>query len=371
MTRVAIIADPHVANHRRWGGPLVGGLNDRGRQCVEVLRRSHDTAAKEACQGLFVLGDLFHNTKPTPPLVRATADALSVGPMKTYVLLGNHDKQSEEEHDHAAASMSKHVEIVDKPRVVGVSDDLDVWVIPYTAGEAKDWLTAGMATCGTLARGYGRKTIVLTHLGIFDDDTPGYLKDAKDAVSISHVRWLCREVHERYRIDGFFAGNWHSRREWHEGGLSVVIPGTVCPATFSDDPKASGFMAYYDTSRSNGWTMIAGPRFMTMGLAEFKGSIWRKENTAPDKSFYYHLKVSREELAEALELAKDVGANRFVEVTLDEEETRASVQKAARAAALAGQGNAILAAEYLSDVREPGTAEGVARRFEEYRKAAL
>lgn len=369
MTKIALVADVHLANHRRWGGPVVGGLNRRGREAVDVLRRASIFAREQECSALFVLGDLFDTSRPSPPLVAAALGALEAGGVKAYVILGNHDRQSQEDQDHACAPMvySRNVEVISKnsSRRWG---DLQVACVPYQPGEASTWLPGALfEACG---QNPGRmKTLALSHLGIWDEDTPPYLKSARDAVGIGQVRWLC----DTHKVDAFIAGNWHHYRVW-KGPQLVMIPGTLVPHTFSDEaraplPSSVGCVAIYDSIKDTATPYrIAGPRFITVSLEGIKGI----QSPPKDSEWmlYLRLRVKREELGGAMDLGKVIEQDFNAMVEVEAEDGPEVVQRAAAEAIKASEGDLVDAYADLADVQPPGTKEGVQRRLAEYRKGA-
>lgn len=387
MTKFGIIADAHVANHKRWGGPIEGGLNRRGRDCVRTVGRAAKEALKQKAEALFVLGDLFDGTRPSPPLVYATSVALGECGREVFIILGNHDKQSEQEIDHACASMAlqSNIKVISRPEVITrAAWDCDVGCVPYVAGDAKDWLTAGMAR---LSWGFTKKRrAVFTHLGIYDDHTPAYMKSAKDAISIGHARWLM----DAHNVDALIAGNWHSAQKWSKDNRLVGIPGTVCPASFSD-PQRHGVLALYESlSNAMDRVEICTPLFIKLdGVSELGtmlhsspvsgawGNVLARhysEINEPVPTVYVRCRLAPKDMVKAIELQTVLQAKypgMLVHLEADEEPAKASVKEAAKAIARTGSSTALVESYAdLANVAEPGTKEGVARRLEEYRKAA-
>ena len=65
---VAFVADVHLWNHRRCGGPVKAGINRRGAQTLNALHYAADLAAGMGAAALFVAGDLFDAVNPPPQL---------------------------------------------------------------------------------------------------------------------------------------------------------------------------------------------------------------------------------------------------------------------------------------------------------------
>lgn len=378
---LAFVADVHVANHKRWGGPTEGGLNRRGLDCVATIESAALKAAELRASAFIVLGDLFDHTRPSPPLVAATTQAIRKFSGEQWVLLGNHDRQSMHDRDHACASMAQcGIRVAASPTVANFSD-AEVALVPYGHGEAKDWLTTALAQLVPHWSGNtGKRRILATHLGIWDEETPAYLKAAKDAVSVGFMRWICNA----HKIDAVFAGNWHSHAVWGPpvGGPPplIVIPGTVCPASFSDPQVPGSMIMHQPGSHSLSRIFImASPLFLKPdGLEEFKqfvyeGTLLRHHSQLSTGRVYVRATVRGDELPEALDfrdrlLGQCPGA--MVHVEVREDEAAVSVREAARAAIASARDDLSETYADLAKVEEPGTRDGVARRLAEYRKVA-
>lgn len=381
MAKLALVADCHIANHRRWGGPVEGGINQRGWECVKVLELAAAAALRHSCAAMFVLGDLFDNTRPSPSLVAATIRSLKAAHMPVYVILGNHDRQSMHALDQACASMEAvaDIHVVTEPQLVrglmAATGGVEIGMVPYALGEAKDWLAAGMAAI----EWQHSERIVLTHCGIWDDDTPAYMKATKDSVGLGHVRWLC----DAHQVKFFAAGNWHDPASWRPdtvGRPLVVIPGTLIPHNFSD-PQEHGRVVIYDTV-SIQWTAIKLPTplfLKSIMLSNRSNEILietiRNHYSAADAArAYVRLTVDNGNAANALQLRDSIIARwpmTVVHIEVGEKAPERAVKDAARAAISANESGATLM-EYaeLTEVEEPGTRDGVARRLGEYRKAS-
>jgi hypothetical protein len=307
--------------------------------------------------------------------------------MGIVIVLGNHDRQSQHEVDHACASITliPRIKVITKPTLLhSARGDLEMLCVPYEPGEAKDWLTTALSELGPLARippriSHGRfagaKAIVLTHLGIWDEATPPFLKATHDSVGLGHVRWLL----DAHNLSALYAGNWHERKLWgpqlqvvgstRGDGPEVGIPGTVCPHNFSD-PSGFGHMLIYDSdvnmSRS---VLVPGPRFATLcSVAQLESELLKPRNDWG--RIYIRVSVERAELQRAVAARATVESSGayVVQIDVQSSDARTDVREAARAAVAAGDdlsGYADLAA-----VAEPGTHDGVERRLAAYRKGA-
>jgi hypothetical protein len=63
--------------------------------------------------------------------------------------------------------------------------------------------------------------VVVTHVGIADDDTPGFLRGAHDSITIDDADMIC----QAHNIAAFFSGNWHERRCWIGSTRTVLVKG--------------------------------------------------------------------------------------------------------------------------------------------------
>jgi len=365
--KLAFVADVHVANHQRFGGAMENGLNRRGREIVATLGAASKAAKAEGCEGFVVLGDLFDHTRPTPQLVSAVAAALLAGGLPVVIILGNHDLQSDGRDDHACASLGwiNGIDIIDRPEVYrgkGNLGDFDLLCVPYAPGLASEWLPAGLAKILPTISGIDRKRVLATHLGIWDDATPPYMKAAKDAVGVGQVRWLM----DAHGIDLTIAGNWHSAEHWVKP--QIVIPGALCPNGFHDiDWRLTGAMIVYDTNgNSTRKVRIPGPRWITCdGMSPFAANT----QTTDASHLYIRARVRAEDMAQALELRDSLEASGTASVSVELAQVpRAAMSTAAREAVAAAGGQ--LDAAFFTEVEAPGTREGVARRLAEYRKAS-
>jgi hypothetical protein len=360
-----------------------GGLNVRAREIVATLARASQASAKLGCDAFWVLGDLFDNTKPTPQLVRAVAEALLSGRHKqpAHVLLGNHDLVSSADHDHAAASLAMigGIKVFSSPTVL-MQDGCQIIVVPYQAGVASNWLMTALAekAVGTITG----PRILLSHLGIWDDATPPYLKAARDAIGLGQLRWLM----DMHNIDATLAGNWHSYKRWPRSGgggaqpgRDVTIPGTLTPAGFQEQkPELTGQLIVHDTTTGHQTNHhIPGPRWVTCNsVAEFVPmylEVGARAKSNDGWSYYVRIRAKRDVLDRALGLATDAEREYpmlhiAVEVADD---AHAEVAKATRRMAAQDPEAALKAYAESVEIKEPGTKVGLVRRLLDYKKGAV
>jgi hypothetical protein len=192
------------------------------------------------------------------------------------------------------------------------------------------------------------------------------MRAARDAIGLGQARWLG----ETYAAQAVLAGNWHEPRYWgrtpdarHSEQPAVVIPGTLCPHSFSDADFV-GRVGMWDTSTlAYSSALIPGPRFHVRGVNEI-------EPLVNDAGLFYLRIVanSDDELRVAegallrLQSAGQVRAVEIVDAREHDAEIKASVQAARR-------DPEVVIREALQ-VEEPGTTEGALARLAAYRSEA-
>lgn len=367
--KIAFVADVHIANHRKWGGPVNAGLNRRAYECVQTLERAVRAAAQVGAHAFFVLGDLFDHARPAPQLIRATADALCCTDLPVYILLGNHDLQSTDGHDHACAAFELStavtpIRVIEKAESIMLEHEgehTEVICVPYRPGIASEWLPAELSALG-LTWGNSHVRTLFTHVGIWDDETPSYMRSAHDAVGLGQVRWLM----DAYNISGAFAGNWHQPRAWkgHNAETTIGIPGTVCPHSFSDE-GIIGRTGLWDTETLiYVASLVPGPRFHKVSVRDVESLIEKTGGL-----FYIRITVGDDaevdtylNIAERLLTNSQVSAFEMEDVRVVEADLAASVRAARR------DPDEVIRAEMK--VEEPGTLDGALARLKAYRDEA-
>lgn len=246
---ISVLADVHLANHVRCGGPLVGGMNRRARHILDVLRTAVDGAPTGR---LFVLGDLFDTAKPEPVLLAEVQEIFSSRrDLEICLLVGNHDASSTGVNHNALAPLKPVARVVET--VTCIVGDPDVLLIPYH--------------CNVLAEieqrlgQTKRHVLVFAHCGVKDLLTPFFLQDDKKAVDVAALRDL--QIKFPHFV-GFAAGDWHTRATWYrdDGCCDILQVGALVPTGW-DNPGRCGFGTRAVWSRS-GWriTELSGPRFV-------------------------------------------------------------------------------------------------------------
>jgi hypothetical protein len=265
---VYVIADVHLANHKRHGGQVVAGLNDRCRAVLATLTVAA-AKARAARAPLLVLGDLFDSARPEPQVIAAAQQALKG--VECYCLTGNHEAVSTAPGDHSLAPLHGFdmIEVVEQSTVQTVQD-VDVVFVPHRPGKASEWLRAGVEEAVDRARrgGYGlgrRPAVLAAHLGIRDSGTPPWLRDSPGSVDVKELAGLCRE----HGIAAALAGDWHDRRCWVVDGIEIMQVGALAPTGF-DNPGMDGYgtLASFDPAKPSGglidFEVLPGPRFIKL-----------------------------------------------------------------------------------------------------------
>lgn len=293
---LAFISDPHVGNHARKGGPLVDGLNRRGHETVDALRRAVLLAKEQRVQALVVCGDLFHVPRPEPALTRAVQDVFrETDTMQVVLVPGNHDMPdaTAEKGNTAMAPLYRrdlemgveNVQVVTKPgwvHFMGVS----VLAIPYDGTMAmSDRVALAMESAareevardkwgapGVKHPSAGEEPnlrVAAIHVGLWDaDDAAPWMRKARDGMEAESLLNLMRQA----RVRASFVGNYHSHRQWGgSGGLdgnpTAVQVGTLCPHRHGDG-TGHGLVAFLEADGTVVTKEVPGPRFMTFTRKE-------------------------------------------------------------------------------------------------------
>jgi hypothetical protein len=256
--RIAFIADVHVGNHKREGGPVVAGVNRRCTQILDTLRAAF-YAARD-CDAVVIAGDLLDSSKTEPQVLAATREVLADVGEVGYLLLGNHEMQSATPGDNSLRVLAEsNVSVQESPRAVQM-DGGTLLLVPFRPGDAREWLPAAVAE---VAAGTAGLRVLAIHLGIIDEDTPPFLRNAHDAVPVQ----LLRELMRRHQIDVVVAGNWHAHKDWDD----IVQIGALVPTGW-DNPGLDGYGSVIVVeTKGNDVSIdrreIPGPRFIDVPSA--------------------------------------------------------------------------------------------------------
>jgi len=354
--RLGFIADVHAANHQRFGGAVESGINRRCSQILAALRAAAAKSREEGCAALFVLGDLFDSVRPEPQVIAAVQEALRAAP-DPHVLVGNHDQVSTLAGDHAVGPLGPVAAVIEVPEVVTVSDagqELSVVCMPFQPGPAIEWLPAALGNLDGAAGGQGR--VLLLHLGIEDEATPGFLRGAHDSIPVAKLR----ELAQQHGFAAVFAGNWHKYRAFPGAGAKIVQVGALAPCGFRDSGWAEyGRLVVWDSAAETYTSYeIPGPRFFE--VRNVSGFTSAEQAKAAGHSVYLRCVAGGEDIAGmqgGLAAAKEKGHAVAGSVEVDGADARA----AARSSAAVAQSSTTLDEALAGYVEQMAIPEGVDR----------
>lgn len=269
---IALAADVHVANHRVVGGPLVSGINSRGRMTLEALRGAFRAACDDGASAFVLLGDTFDSPHPEPQLIRGVQDAMGEAGCPVYFLLGNHEARSDQPGDHSLGPLAVPVPdgccfgaVCDEPTVVG-SHPASVLLLPYDSGMTLEKL-GDCVSDAVWDRGYFGA--VGMHQGIYDDSTPPYLRRDGGALEALGLLKLLDKLNVRFA----FSGHWHAFTRWSYASPSpnveVFQVGALCPVGWRNPggDESYGTVLLWDGG-SVRRVVVPGPRFYTTPLTD-------------------------------------------------------------------------------------------------------
>jgi len=220
---VYAIADIHIDNFARWGGPSVGGLNTRGREVLATLKRAVDLATDGP---LVLCGDIFHRARPEPVVLTHTSRIIRTHEGgRSFLLVGNHDQESDHPGHHALGPMQWASQVVDQPMEYLHDKQTRLLLFPFLSGPIDKWLPEQLSQLPNTQR---TRTALYLHAGIADDETPYYLDATSGAIKVSHLFALM----EKHDIDACFSGDWHRHQVWRKNGRVVVQVGSLAPSRF-------------------------------------------------------------------------------------------------------------------------------------------
>lgn len=291
---VAFMADVHIGNHKKFGGEIQHGLNARCLDTLRALRRAIRTIQNTKGFGghVFVAGDMFDTSYPSPPIVAGAVGSIvagavgsmgTMGPMgplrdlNVHLVLGNHDIRTHGKYDHAAAAFH-HVHGLAaywQPKLVApfYDDSVKILVIPFypanpswfvKMGESRIVPTDAMEALSAVKRYEGPLAVVF-HLGVEDDDTQHFLRGARDSVRVEDVARFCKEI----GAEVAFAGNWHSPKYWEIDGVQIRQIGALAPTGFDNPGDDYGKVVFWDPGNGiahDKELTIPGPRFYRLSL---------------------------------------------------------------------------------------------------------
>lgn len=344
---IGLIADVHLGNPRRHGGPLVSGINRRCRQALAVLQRATELAVERKCEALVVLGDLFDTTNPPQQVVAAAQQIFEGARIPVLSLLGNHEQVSTDPGDHALGPLSPVAQVVSEPLSL-VAGGVELLLVPFQPGPAAEWLPGAVEAAGS--GGTGKPATLLLHLGLEDGETPSYLRGTHDSVMVGQLADLC----STYEIGSCFSGNWHEHRVVRDDPLIVQV-GALCPTGW-DNPGLKGYgrVVFWDGYRMHS-KEVPGPRFLKME----PGENWDSRKTR-DCQMYVEVRCAPKNVPAALADVREAVEDGVVvagDVVPDQAVVRAAARSAATAARSADTRDQALAG-YVENME---LEEGVSR----------
>jgi DNA repair exonuclease SbcCD nuclease subunit len=227
--KTGFVADVHVGNAQKWGGPKEGGVNTRCAHVIETLGRAVAQAREAGCKMLVILGDLFDYVRVEPQVVARVQAVLR--DFQVVVLVGNHDQNSTQTGDHALAALQDQCTVIARPTLhtyrLG-KGRIELWVVPFESGDPRDWLPEHLEALSAEASEKVTARYLCLHVGLSDSSTPYYLDSSGASLPVA---WLWPHM-ESYGIDMVFSGDWHRHAVWEQDGRSVVQVGSLAPPRF-------------------------------------------------------------------------------------------------------------------------------------------
>lgn len=292
---LAFAADVHLGNPSRMGGPVYGGVNERGRQVLDALDGAYAIALQKA-EAFIVLGDLFDSSRTRPQWIAAAQQTLSADRspqtpnptgMNTIALLGNHDQESESPGDNALAPLKlvDGILVVETPDVYEF-ETAQLLLLPFRTGDAAEWFGPTLSTLVEQALpAKGRMRILGFHLGVKDDTTVDYLADSPDSIHIRDLQ-LAMATHG---IHACVAGNWHDHRRWNTSAGPVVQCGALAPTGWANPGMDYGHVVLIDTEKRTIQTeQVEGPRFLKAKSIE---DAEKQIEDSPDHAAYIYVEL--------------------------------------------------------------------------------
>ena len=291
--KIAFLADVHIGNHKRFGGPVEGGINRRCHQVIAALNLALRGAVKAGCEAAVICGDLFDSSSPGPQVLAAVLDVLRTlraeafaanrPPLALAILVGNHDQFSDSDGDHALGVLRDYALIVERPELLHFDRAQGGWTQgPAGLACRTEWRTFELFAVpfsldpgkAVVRRAFSQLAypegsphtppacrIAAVHLGISDDKTAPWLKNASDSIDADTLA----ELMDEHGVSTTFAGNWHDRRAWGDPPF-IIQCGALVPTGW-DNPGLAGYggVEVYDTDTQTSERFeVPGPRFVKL-----------------------------------------------------------------------------------------------------------
>lgn len=356
--KIAICADVHIGNHKKFGGPIVVGKNRRCNEALAVLERAYETAFELDCEKFVVAGDLLDSTLPEPQVLAAVMQTIvkwQTEGIDTILLSGNHETVSTVFGDNSIVPFK----FVAEPDPIW-EDTKSVYILfarYYNGSSTAEYLDRLLA-----AREYPvERTCLIGHFGIYDDGFPEYLKKGT-AISTKELKSLAKAHNVRW----IFAGDYHEPHEWKiklessKEVLHIVQCGALCPTGFSDLSPDSGTIWVFDTKAADidkvFSQQVPGPRFLS-GTSEGLNGLVAEARQLKERRCIPYLKVSchQDDVARVRNALKEADVPH--EIVVDASGARERARKAASAA----RASNTLASALDTYVRAMELSEGVDR----------
>lgn len=261
---IAVVADVHIGNHKAEGGQTVDGINRRCQWTLDAFEQSLVQAkAHDACM-FVVAGDLFHVRRPEPAVIAAVQRILQEQATDIPVVLvpGNHDMldATAAGGNTAMEPLFREATVIREPEWYDAGDDACLYFVPFDAlSPMSEYLGQSLKEVPEPPHsGLGR--VLITHVGVYDDESPPWCRTARDAIHEQQLFALMQAI-------GFqqaFVGNFHLRQEWAHEHMRITQVGTLCPGGYGDAgyfPNVGGMALYYPKAHKVEMLEIKGPRF--------------------------------------------------------------------------------------------------------------
>ena len=353
-------ADVHLGNHRRAGGQVQAGMNDRCRDVARVFDQAVEHAISQKAD-LIVAGDLLDVTKPYPQQLAVLQASLlrhRKAKLRAFLLVGNHEQVTTGPNDHALVPLQHHATVVAKAQTIQLNAQHRLVMLPASPHAAADWVPDCLERLVVWSDSV--PTTLVLHCGIEDDSTPPWLKGAHDSIRAD----LLFDCMDRHKIDVVLAGNWHEHQTWSRDGMQIVQCGALCPTGWDNegvDPYGRVIELDRDRPASHVTShVVPGPRFITVESDDVDDGSegWLLRFYSNQHHMFVRWKVPHRWLRDATEIANLRSMDDFTVVV---EPTRDELNLATRQAATAARSAAGFDAALGRYIDEMPLPEGVDR----------
>jgi DNA repair exonuclease SbcCD nuclease subunit len=329
MTRIAFIGDVHVANHKKFGGPIIGGINSRCENILSALSSAVTKARTEDAEALVILGDLFDTPRPVPQMVRRVQEIVEQIP--TIILAGNHDQCSDSPGDNALAPLYPVAEIFDEPDILEISG-VNLIMVPHHSGDYAEYLKDQTIDLVKRCRDPLDERILCFHAGVIDSTTPAFLRESQAAITREDLFALSDQLD----IRASFAGHWHNARAWEKGSREIFQAGAFTPTGFGDQGTNYGILHVYETKNDSvEQYIVPGPRFVDVSLDQDITTISAaRDPRLTGCALYVRMSIDEEDMALGSTIIKagiDAGVIEDGEISINADRSKEACRKAARA----------------------------------------